>query len=150
LPDFGTLRSRIALPFSLSQNYDALVGDGEDNVLIAITGTGGSGIAVVDLSSLAEPAPLPYSASSFTGTYRRGSMDKNAAPSHPRSTVLAPRMVPKYKVPHVTNRFLFFKASSAQAHWVVTWMPAVAESEFASRRGDKHNAGTTSKKTLVS
>lgn len=57
----GTLRSRIALPFALSQNYDALVGDGQDNVLIAITGANGNGIAIVDLSSLSEPSPLPYS-----------------------------------------------------------------------------------------
>jgi len=41
---------------------DALVSDGNDNILIAITGTTGNGIAVVDLSSLPEPAPLPYSA----------------------------------------------------------------------------------------
>jgi hypothetical protein len=45
---------------ALSQNYDALVSDGKDNVLIAITGQNGTGIAVVDLSSLSEPLPLPY------------------------------------------------------------------------------------------
>lgn len=57
----GTLRSRIAFPVPLSTNYDALVSDGKDNILIAITGTSGNGIAVLDLSSLPEPAPLPYS-----------------------------------------------------------------------------------------
>lgn len=57
----GTLRSRISLPFALSQNFDALVSDGQDNVLIAITGQTGNGIAILDLSSLAEPAPLAYS-----------------------------------------------------------------------------------------
>ncbi len=41
---FGVLLSRIALPVSLSQNYDALVGDGKDNVLIAITGTPDRGL----------------------------------------------------------------------------------------------------------
>jgi hypothetical protein len=56
----GTLRTRIALPFALSQNYDALVSDGEDNVLVAITGATGNGIAMLDLTSLSEPAPLPY------------------------------------------------------------------------------------------
>jgi WD40 repeat protein len=56
----GMLRTRISLPFALSQNFDALVSDGTDNILIAITGPTGNGIAVVDLSSLAEPAPLPY------------------------------------------------------------------------------------------
>jgi hypothetical protein len=56
----GTLRERISLPFALSQNFDALVSDGTDNVLIAITGQTGSGIAIIDFSSLSEPAPLPY------------------------------------------------------------------------------------------
>jgi hypothetical protein len=50
----GTLRTRIALPFVLSANYDALVDDGRDNVLIAITGQSGDGIAVIDLTSLPE------------------------------------------------------------------------------------------------
>jgi len=53
----GGLRTRIALPFTLSANYDALVVDGRDNVLIAITGQTGDGIAVIDLTSLAEPLP---------------------------------------------------------------------------------------------
>jgi hypothetical protein len=56
----GTLRTRISLPMPLSENYDALVSDGKDNVLIAITGQYGNGIAIVDLSSLGEPSPLPY------------------------------------------------------------------------------------------
>jgi hypothetical protein len=56
----GNLLYRIALPVSLSENYDALVSDGTDNVLVAITGTSGDGIAVVDLSSIQEPPPLPY------------------------------------------------------------------------------------------
>lgn len=56
----GTLRTRISLPIPLSQNYDALVSDGKDNVLIAITGQNGTGIAIVDLSSLSEPSPLSY------------------------------------------------------------------------------------------
>jgi len=34
------------------------------NVLIAITGAAGDGIAVLDLSSIAEPSPLPYAISS--------------------------------------------------------------------------------------
>ena len=58
----GTLRNRIALPFSLSTNYDALVENGKDNVLLAITGANGNGIAVVDLTSISELRPLPYDA----------------------------------------------------------------------------------------
>lgn len=57
----GVLRNRIALPFALSANYDALVEDGVDNVLVAITGAEGDGIAVLDFSSIVEPPPLPYS-----------------------------------------------------------------------------------------
>jgi DNA-binding beta-propeller fold protein YncE len=56
----GLFRTRVALPVALSANYDALVCDGKDNVLVAITGQNGDGIAVVDLSSLPEPLPLPY------------------------------------------------------------------------------------------
>ena len=56
----GNLLDRIAMPFSLSTKYDALVANGKDNVLIAITGQSGTGIAVVDLTSIQEPPPLPY------------------------------------------------------------------------------------------
>jgi hypothetical protein len=58
----GTLRNRILVPFALSENYDALVSDGQDNVLIAITGSTGNGIAVLDLSSFSEPPQLSYAA----------------------------------------------------------------------------------------
>jgi WD40 repeat protein len=56
----GTLLKRIALPITLSPNYDALVSDGKDNVLLAITGDNGDGVTVIDLTSLPAPAPLPY------------------------------------------------------------------------------------------
>lgn len=56
----GNLLTRISLPVALSTNYDALVADGTDSVLVAITGANGNGIAVVDLTSIAEPPPLPY------------------------------------------------------------------------------------------
>jgi hypothetical protein len=61
----GTLRTRIALPFMLSASYDALVDDGRGNVLIAITGQTGDGIAVIDLTS------LPEGATSFAATTQR-------------------------------------------------------------------------------
>ena len=51
----GILRTRISLSVQLSQGFDTLVGDGKDNILVAITGQQGSGIAVIDLSSLPEP-----------------------------------------------------------------------------------------------
>jgi hypothetical protein len=56
----GNFRARVSLPVSLSPNYRALVGDGKDNVQVAITGATGNGIAVIDLSSLQEPSALPY------------------------------------------------------------------------------------------
>jgi hypothetical protein len=64
----GNLLDRIALPVTLSPNYDALVSDGKDNDLIAITGANGDGIAEIDLTSITEPAPLPYVSSTATNT----------------------------------------------------------------------------------
>ncbi len=58
----GSLRTRIALPIALSTNYDAVVADGRDNVLVAIAGANGDGgVAVIDLTSLPLPAPQPFS-----------------------------------------------------------------------------------------
>jgi hypothetical protein len=56
----GAYRSRVSLSVPLSPNYRALIGDGKDNVLVAITGDTGNGIAVIDLSPIPEPNPLPY------------------------------------------------------------------------------------------
>jgi hypothetical protein len=55
----GAFRTRISLPVPLSPNFRALVANGKDNRLVAITGSG-DGIAVIDLRSLPEPSPLPY------------------------------------------------------------------------------------------
>jgi hypothetical protein len=61
----GTLRMRISLSIALSANYDALVSDGKDNVLVAITGQNGDGgVSVIDLSSLPEPPPSVFSSAS--------------------------------------------------------------------------------------
>lgn len=56
----GTFRARISLPVSLSPNYRALVSNNQDSRLVAITGATGSGIAVIDLNSLPEPAYPAY------------------------------------------------------------------------------------------
>lgn len=101
----GTLRNRIALPFSLSANYDALVEDGRDNVLIAITGTNANGIAVVDLSSISEPPPLPYSAalSSRLGMARRWVRAEGFSRTK-RSNARANRPASRSRsIPHVAN-----------------------------------------------
>ncbi len=56
----GAFRSRVSLPVPLSPNFRALVSDGQDSQLVAITGATGNGIAVVNLNSMPEPQPLPY------------------------------------------------------------------------------------------
>ena len=80
----GMFRSRVALPITLSPNFRALVSNGKDNRIVAITGLNGDGIAVVDLSSLtdppavtwlSEPAPinnvgLPFRQPSSTSTWK--------------------------------------------------------------------------------
>jgi len=95
----GILLDRIALPFALSANYDALVEDGQDNKLIAITGANGNGIAVVDLTSLTEPGPLPYAAA--TRRLTRGSLESNVP--HTKASGSAPGV---HVIPHVTHFIL--------------------------------------------
>jgi hypothetical protein len=103
----GTLLSRISLPVALSANYDALVSDGQDNVLLAITGENGTGIAVVDLTSMPDPPPLPYAAkvpasrmAIFAGRKTR-SAQEHGSYSLPASSIAKavepPRRPPKMK-----------------------------------------------------
>lgn len=100
----GILLSRISLPFDLSQNFDALVSDGKDNVLVAVTGQTGSGIAIVDLSSVPEPAPLPYyltqrtNTASATWLLRQTKSPSNNS-SWPRKPTAAIKHVAKSLVP---------------------------------------------------
>ncbi|HEV2399888.1 MAG TPA: hypothetical protein VGS27_23305 [Candidatus Sulfotelmatobacter sp.] len=105
----GVLRTRIALPFMLSQNYDALVADGKDNVLVAITGQTGNGIAVIDLSSLSEPPPLPY-ASSTSRLLRselrefKGNQAQRSQPSGADSAEKTRNLkISRRFLPHITN-----------------------------------------------
>jgi hypothetical protein len=106
----GTLRARVALPIEFSANYDALVADGEDNVLIAIT-NGGIGIAVVDLTSLAAPPVLPYvnrgrSFSSNTGP----SANAPENTSEPGENAAGSTLQLGHSIPHVTTSvFLPFR-----------------------------------------
>ena len=102
----GNLRTRISLPLPLSPNYDALVGDGMDNVLIAITGTG-DGIAIVDLTSVSEPPPLPYDESvdsrnhhlvEWGDTWRKEPGARRNPNEQNRRRAMQPRIVP-----HVTR-----------------------------------------------
>jgi hypothetical protein len=56
----GAFRARVALPVALSPNFRALVSNGKDDRIIAVTGNAGDGIAVIDLSSLPEPPPVTW------------------------------------------------------------------------------------------
>lgn len=58
----GSFRARVSLPVPLSPNFRALVSNNRDSRLVAITGSNGNGIAVIDLNSIPEPAPLTYQA----------------------------------------------------------------------------------------
>jgi hypothetical protein len=93
------------LPFMLSANYDALVDDGWDNILIAITGQTGDGIAVIDLS-------LPEGVASLAATTRRSGLLRmaqwtaNNTFGRPRSTNLVKRGTPR-KLIRPQHKFSF-------------------------------------------
>ena len=90
-----TLRTRIALPVALGQNYDALVSGGPDDQLVAITGASGTGIALIDLRSLSEPDPLPYVSSTMSTLGRSVRFNNSATHTSLR--------IPLSQIPH---RFL--------------------------------------------
>lgn len=104
----GTLLQTIALPFALSANYDALVADGKDNVLVAITGQNGNGIAVIDLTSLPEPLPPPYStvASSDLTRMKHGNLATIKRMSQARANRVGGKNPahPPLRIPHLMNR----------------------------------------------
>lgn len=105
----GTYLARIALPVSLSQNYDGLVSDGKDNVLIAVTGQNGTGIAIVDLSSLIEPPPLSYlenRAGVVRASGRSEGQSLGAASFHRGTGGALPPAVPRTVINYVTNEGL--------------------------------------------
>ena len=102
----GNLLDRVALSVPLSSTYDALVSDGKDNVLIAITGTNGDGIAVVDLTSIQEPPPLPYAIKLLSKSSRVMSLghslsdsNRQNQPNRRKNTLPATDR----RVPHVTK-----------------------------------------------
>jgi hypothetical protein len=106
--NLGNLRNRISLPVALSPNYDALVDDGTDNILIAITGTG-NGIAVVDLTSVPEPPPLPYDkvASRTRPRVETENSWHSASNLGRQPKQQKPEMATQHRtVPHVTKRLL--------------------------------------------
>ena len=129
----GKLWTRIAFPFSLDENYDALVSDGVDNVLVAITGTAGDGVAVVDLSGLAEPAPWPF-VKGRRGENRFGGLhlQKRSAgtvnrPTAAEGAVPVPSLAQVRRVPHKVRGVILAPHKAAAS--------AFAHSEEAMRKG---------------
>ena len=106
----GTLRTRIALPMPLSENYDALVSDGVDNVLIAITGAMGSGIAIVDLTSIAEPPPLTYANGDdpTEGLFVEGERNRFATldAKSRKGSLTTEHKIPRIQIRHVLSSIL--------------------------------------------
>jgi hypothetical protein len=96
---WGSLLDRISLSVALSPNYDALVSDGKDNALIAITGTG-DGIAVVDLTSIAESPALPQIKNTFGN--HRAPHNRDSRPERGRRTPTTKGKATR-SVPHVTR-----------------------------------------------
>ncbi len=100
----GNLQDRVSLPVPPSPNYDALVSDGKDNVLIAITGATGNGIAVVDLTSIAEPLALTSNIKRFAeqgiGSHREQEVGKHPEKRSPQSAVRP------HTAPHITKPLL--------------------------------------------
>lgn len=99
--ELGNLLNRISLPFALSPNYDALVDDGTDNILVAITGTG-NGIAIVDLTSISEPPPLPYNRRSASRRYGSTKQPDPLPDVYPRAQQKQP-VQPSRAVRYVTR-----------------------------------------------
>jgi hypothetical protein len=103
----GILLSRIALPITLSSQYDALVSDGTDNVLVAITGDNSDGVAVIDLSSIPAPAALPYEKGVTAANKRAGTMSATATlPRNTRAQASGGSKrnpSPRRCIPHVTQ-----------------------------------------------
>jgi len=91
----ATLISRVALPMTLSPVYDALVADGEDNVLICITGENGDGVALLDLSNISTVV-RPASNRATRETVSSSSSSQQRAPdcwgNKGKSDNCAPRM----------------------------------------------------------
>ena len=84
-----------------------MVSDGTDNVLVAITGETGDGIAVVDLTSLPEPLPLPYAsvATSNLKSLSQGSFAKTMKSPQDQAAKVGAATSSRHprRIPHRTN-----------------------------------------------
>ncbi len=108
----GTLLDRIAISVPLSPNYDALVSDGKDNNLVAITGANGDGIAVIDLTSIPDPPALPYdptaSVAATLSAMKATPSTLNITQQKKAGIQLQPTPY-KHLIPHVTVRNLLLQ-----------------------------------------
>ncbi len=103
--NLGNLLQRVSLPFALSINYDALVDDGKDNVLVAITGSNGNAVAVVDLTSIPDPAVAPYMHGTESQKHRSAKIlyGKSRALRY-SAPEMSPQALPGIRmIPHVTK-----------------------------------------------
>jgi len=108
----GMLRHRVALPYPLSPNYDALVQNDKDNTLLAIIGNNGDGIAILDFNSMAEPSPLPYNVKSSTQprTSRPqiwGHAMRASSARGYKATARGGTSSPRRAVPHINHSSVF-------------------------------------------
>lgn len=111
---YFTLRTRIALPVALGENYDALVAGGPDDQLLVITGVSGTGIALIDLTSLPEPDPLTYATSSIRASEAETRLRASVASG--RGRVAISRVPHRFLLPgqggFSSERFHFRRAPS--------------------------------------
>ncbi|MFI5127701.1 MAG: hypothetical protein ACHQJX_12845, partial [Candidatus Acidiferrales bacterium] len=85
--------------------YDALVADDRDNILVAITGQTGNGIAIIDLSSLGEPPPLPYAATTQLLPMKLRSFGANRIQSRAsKSAKIRGVVASRSRIPHIMNK----------------------------------------------
>ncbi len=91
----GNLLKRIALPVTLSANFDALASDGTDNILVAVTGQTGDGIAVIDLTSITPPPALTYA----TEARKNRPVESQASHIHLKSHSAIPSAVSDTQTP---------------------------------------------------
>jgi hypothetical protein len=103
--NLGNLLQRVSLPFALSINYDAVVDDGKDNILIAITGSNGNGVAVVDLTSIPDPAVAPYTRETELRKHRSAKIlgGQNRAPRYRAPEIRSQSLPGMRMIPHVTK-----------------------------------------------
>jgi hypothetical protein len=106
----GAFQARVSLSVPLSPNYRALIGDGKDNVLLAITGETGDGIAVIDLSTIPEPNPLPYARlfppAKFNVGRASSSAVRDSQRAAPTEALAPPFASPRPRIQHRTRKFV--------------------------------------------